>query len=389
MSAAVSPRVAAATPAAARLSRRRRILVWSMLVVASLLCFVSILTLFVERQMLDNNEWRNASAKVIQDPQIRGGLATYLVNQLYTSVDVAGELEQQLPANLKPLAPQIAASLRRPAESAAAAVLARPRVQQLFINASGVAHEKLVNVLENKTGFGITTGNGVVTLNVKELLQQVTATLGLPGKLVNKIPKDKEQLVLLKSDQLSTAQKGVQILHALSAWLLILVVALYAGAVYLARGERRVFLLRTGWALVVIGLLVVIVRKRLGNYAVDQLSSPDYKGTVHDAWLIGTQILGQIGWATFAYGVVLVLAAVFAGPMRAAVAGRRAVAPYLNAYPWHAAAVALGVYLLILFWGPTHALRMWWGALAFALLGIAAFLALRRQTLAEFPQTAA
>jgi hypothetical protein len=389
MSTAVSPQVASTAPAAARLSRRRRILVWTMLVVASLLMFASILTLFVDRQMLDNNEWRNASTKVIQDPQIRAGLATYLVNQLYTSVDVPAELEQQLPATLKPLAPQIAASLRRPAESAAAAVLARPRVQQLFVNASGVAHEKLVNVLENKTGFGITTGSGVVTLNVKELLQQVTATLGLPGKLVNRIPPDKQQLVLLRSDQLSTAQKSVQLLHALSAWLLILVLALYAGAIYLARGERRVFLLRTGWAFVVVGLLVVIIRKRLGNYAVDRLSSEDYKATVHHAWLIGTQILGQIGWATFSYGVVLVLAAVFAGPSRAAYAGRRVIAPYLNGYPWHAAAAALGVYLLVLFWGPTHALRMWWGALALGLLLIAAFLALRRQTQAEFPATAA
>ena len=389
MSTAVSPNVASTAAAPATLSRRRRILVWAMLVLATVIALVSILTLFVDRQMLDNNEWRNASADVIENDQVQQGLAVYLVDQLYKNVDVTAELEQELPPQLKSLAPQISATLRRPAESAAAAVLARPRVQALFGNASGVAHEKLVNVLENKTGHGITTGNGVVTLNVKELLRQVTATLGLPGKAVAKIPDEKAQLVLLKSDQLSTAQTGVQILKALSAWLLVVMVGLYAGAVYLARGERRVFLRRTGWALVVVGLLVVIIRKRLGNYIVDQLASSDYKGTVHSSYLVWTQILNEIGWATFAYGVVLVVCAILAGPTRPAVAARRALAPYLNRHPWYVASVLAGVYLLILFWGPTHALRQWWGALLFAVLGAAALLALRRETLAEFPETTA
>jgi len=42
-------------------------------------------------------------------------------------------------------------------------------VQQLFLRASANAHEKLVNVLEDKTGFGISTGNGVVTLDVHQM----------------------------------------------------------------------------------------------------------------------------------------------------------------------------------------------------------------------------
>jgi hypothetical protein len=172
-------------------------------------------------------------------------------------------------------------------------------------------------------------------------------------------------------------------------WLVVLMVALFAGAVYLARGERRVFLLRTGWALVLLGLLVLIVRKRLGNYIVDQLASSDYKGTVHSAYLVWTQILGQIGWATFAYGVILVVAAVLAGPTRPAVAARRALAPWLNRHPGYIAGIAAVIYVLILLWGPTYALRQWWGALAFAALGAVALLALRRETLAEFPETAA
>jgi hypothetical protein len=378
--------VRASTPAtAAHASRTRRAISWTLVVVASVLCAVAILTTWVNRQMLDNTAWQKASEDVIQDPQVRASLSTYLVNQLYENTDVAAALQQQLPANLKHLAPQLAAALRGAAVSTANALLSRPRVQTLFVASSSVAHEKLVNVLENKTGHGITTGNGVVTLNVKELLQELTASLGLPGKLVAKIPADKANLVLLRSDQLSAAQKGVRAIKVLSGWLLVLVFGMYALAVYLARGSRRAVLRRAGWALVIVGALVLVVRNRLGSYAIDTLASPTYRGTIHHVWLIGTSILGQIGNATVAYGLLLVLAAVLAGPTRAAVAARRSVAPYLNHYPWLVATVSLFAYGLLLLWGPTHALRMWWGMLLFAALGAAAILALRRQTLAEFP----
>ena len=54
-------------------------------------------------------------------------------------------------------------------------------MQQLWIDASSVGAEKLVNVLENKTGHGISTGNGVVTLDLSELVTELGTDLGLPA----------------------------------------------------------------------------------------------------------------------------------------------------------------------------------------------------------------
>jgi hypothetical protein len=47
---------------------------------------------------------------------------------------------------------------------------------------------------------------------------------------------------------------------------------------------------------------------------------------------------------------------------------------------------AAAIYLLVVLWGPTHALRTWWGILLVAALLAAGIVILRRQTLAEFPQ---
>jgi hypothetical protein len=385
MTALARPAPQAAASSANVMSRKRRIAVWTLIVSATIIGFVSILTTWVDRQMLDNNAWTNASTEVIQSKEVRTALSTYLVNQLYDSVDVPGSLEQQLPPNLKRLAEPIASALRQPATATASALLARPRVQALWINATSAAHQKLVNVLENKTGNGIDTGNGVVTINLHTVVTELAADLGLPGKVVQQLPADAGVITVMRSDQLSAAQTGFRAIKVLSAWLLVLVLAMFALAIYLARGARRETLRNVGWAFVILGLLVLVIQRWLGNYAVNELTSPTYSGSVHDVWLIGTSILGDIAAASILYGIVAIGGAVLAGPTRAAVAVRRLIAPVLNRQPAMASVVVGVLYLLLVLWGPTHALRKWWGILFFAALLAAGIFVLRRQTLAEFP----
>ena len=367
------------------LSRGRKIGIWVLIVATALITFVSILTVWVERQMLDGNSWHKASTQIIKDPAVQSALATELVNEMYTNVDIAAELQKRLPKDFKQLADPAAAALRDPATRGVEFLLSQPRFQTLFVKASDTAHEKLVNVLENKTGFGISTGNGVVTLDVTELLKQIGEALGVPTDALNKLPPDTGVITIMTSDQLDTAQKSVRLIRILSGWLLVAVFLLYATAIYLAKGRRRRTLAYVGWSLVAVGLLTLIAKRLIGNYVLSSLVDDTYREPAHHVWLIATALLGSIGWAVVMYGLILVLAAVLAGPWRAAVALRREIAPVLNQrqeYAWGAVAI---VYLLLVLWGPTHALRTWWGILLIgALLALGVYI-LRRQTLAEFP----
>ena len=81
----------------------------------------------------------------------------------------------------------------------------------------------------------------------------------------------------MNSDQLSAAQSAFQVLKALSLWLLVLVLVMYALAIYLARGFRRRTLRNVGWAFVLVGLLTIIVRRLLGNYIVGAIAAPGYE----------------------------------------------------------------------------------------------------------------
>jgi len=377
--------VAASTATAPSLSKKRRILVWVLVVLATVLALVSILTTWVNRQMLDNTAWNKATTQVIQDPQVQTALGDFTVNQLYENIDVAQALQQQLPKNLKPLAPQLAGALQGPAARAVTLLLQRPRVQQAFIRASAVAHQKLVNVLEDKTGHGISTGNGVVTLNAHELVLEVGTQLGLSSDVLAKLPNKVGTITLMKSDQLSAAQTGVRAVHVLSIWLLIGVLVLYGFAIYLARGARRATLRNAGLGLALVGLITLVIRHLLGNYIVDSLAAPGYQPATHRLYLIGTEILGQIGAAAVLYGAIAALAAVFAGPSAPAVWLRQRLAPTMNerqGIVWGAVGF---IFVLLVLWGGTHALREWWGILLLAALSALGVVALRRQTLQEFP----
>jgi hypothetical protein len=377
--------VATTAKTVAPLSRKRRILVWTLVVLGTVLALVAIMTTWVKRQMLDNTAWNNATAQIIQDPQVQTALATYTVNQLYANVNVAQALEKRLPSQLDPLAPTLAGALQQPAVQGVKLALERPRIQQLFLRVSGIAHQKLVNVLENKTGYGISTGNGVVTLNLHELVVEIGTQLGISSSTLAKLPGTAGTITLMKSSQLSAAQTGVRAVRVLSAWLLIGVFVLYGLAIWLARGARRATLRNAAIGLSLVGIITLVLRNLLGNYITTSLAQPGYQPATHRLWLIGTSILGQIGQAALLYGIIAALGAVFAGPTAPAVWLRQRLAPVLNerqGVVWGAVAF---IYLILIWWGGTHALRTWWGILLLAGLIALGVVALRRQTLQEFP----
>ena len=154
----------------------------------------------------------------------------YLVNELYENVDVAGDLEQRLPEQLKPLAGPVAGALRQPATDAVDRLLDTPAVQQLWVEASSLAQQKLVNVVEDKTGHGISTGDGEVTLDLGELVQQLGTELGLSSSVLDRIPPDAGVITVMQSDRLATAQTVVKVLRVLSGALLVLSARLFSGS---------------------------------------------------------------------------------------------------------------------------------------------------------------
>ena len=364
---------------------RRRAGVWILILVASVLGLIACLAIWVNRQLLSDATSTQANAQLVQDPVIRHAVASYLVDQLYANVDVASQLGDRLPSQLKPLAAPAAAALREPAVTATDFLLSQPQVQSVFASAASNAEQQLINVLENKAGYGVTSGNGTVKVDLSQLIHEVGTQLGIPSSALDKLPAAAGQVTVMQSNQLSLAQRIVAVVRFLGEWLIVLVIALFALAVWLAVGRRREALRSIGWAFVIVGLIVLVARRIIGDYVIGGLSTGTFTTPAQHVWVIQTSMLGDIGWATILYGVLIVIASWLAGPMRPATALRRWVAPVLNrrqSIAWTGVAIA---FILVVLWGGTYALRNPWGILTLGALVGAGVWALRLETLREFP----
>ena len=169
----------ASDEAAGRLSpRTRALLAWGLLGLGALILLVGSLTVWVKRQALDTDAWVDTSSQFLEDDEIRAALSVYIVDQLYTNVDVEARLEQRLPPDLDGLATPAAGFLREPAQRAVDGFLQRPRVQDLWENVNREAHEALLRTLDDETREGVSTEEGTVTLDLRVFIVNVGEELG-------------------------------------------------------------------------------------------------------------------------------------------------------------------------------------------------------------------
>src|SRR5690348_17112985 len=91
---------------------QNRIKVRILVILASILAFLAIFTSWVDRQLLDTNQWVDTSGRLLKDKEISDAVANYAVDQLYANVDVAKLLKKQLPSDLQQLATPGAAGIR-------------------------------------------------------------------------------------------------------------------------------------------------------------------------------------------------------------------------------------------------------------------------------------
>ncbi len=370
------------------MTRRRSVAVWALIVLASLLALVSALTVWSRQQLLDTDKFTSSSAKLLANDEIRTTLSTRLVDLLNQRVDVQAQLEEKLPPRAKGAAPAIAAAIQNSTGQVINAFLGTAEAQALWERVNRRAHTALVNVLEGKDAGPVSTANGDVVLDLRPLIMRIAERLGVGDRLKQRAPPDSGEIVLLKSDQLDAAQKGVRVLNALSSWLWFAVFALLALAVYLAHGTRRTMLEAVGVALLIVGVLLLIIRRFVGNAIVDSLvNTESSKPAVHAIWLIETDLLRDIALALVFYGLFALIAGIVAGPSRAAVGLRRSLAPTWRERPFLVWIAATVVFLVFIAWGPSGGSRRLLGVLVLAALLALGLEVWRRQTLAEFPES--
>jgi hypothetical protein len=374
---------------------RHRITVRILVVAASVLAFLAIFTSWIDRQLLDTDEWVDTSGRLLEDQAISDAVADYSVDQLYANVNITRLIKKRLPDGLEQAAAPAAAGIREVGTRAAERAFQSTRVQNLWQDANRVAHTQLVAILKDESE-AVSTQEGKVILDLQPIIFQLADRLGFKKQVVKAIDKGEEtgrlkpgfaQLEVADSDQLDTAQTVTKILEGL-AWLFTIgTLALFALAVLLARGRRWMIVLGYGLGLIAAGLAAIALRSAAKGPIVDSLAkTEDARVPAEHAWEISTSLLHSIASSVIVFGVLFVIASFLASPANAAVSIRQALAPSFRERPvivWSVFAAA--ALLAVVIWPPDGTRQVVLTLLLIALAG-AGLEALSRQAQHEFPQ---
>lgn len=360
-------------------------MVRGLVILGSILAFLSVFAIWTERQALNTDDWVHTSGRLLKNETIRSTLSDYLVDQLYENVDVSKELEEILPGDTKDLAGPAAGGLRQVAGQGAEKALETSTAQELWEEANRTTHEQLLAVLENKKE-AVETEGGDVKLNLGSLLTNLAEQVGIGESLAEKLPPDAAQIEILKSDQLKTAQDIAVAIKGLALLLSILTLACFGGAIYLSRDGRWVTVLLSGVGLIAAGFAVIVVRHIAGGIVVDQLVTVESATPAGEAaWDIGTTLMTSIAKTVIIVGILFLAAGWLASPTSGARATRRFMAPTLRLHPGY---VYVALALIVCFYfltGPTQGLRTFLTTLIIAAMAAFGIHELRKQTEEEFP----
>lgn len=362
----------------------RRALPLIMIVLATIIGIVSVFALWGKRQLLESETFAQTSGELIQNEEIQTTVADFITTSLFNNVDVQAELTKKLPPQFAPLAGPLSGALRGLVDKLALKALEQPKVQAIWEDAVSAAHDKLIQLIEDRGEYVSTTG-GVVTVDLSAILGQIASQIGIDPSVTDKLPPQAASFEVMRSDNLEAAQRGINLLQTLAYVLTALTLILLAGAVAVASGRRRETLRDVGISFLVVGAVVLLFRGFAANAVVDSLSTtPATEGAVNSAFTISTSLLKETGQSIFAYGIVILLAAWFAGPAGWAVSARRFLTPYLRQPRFAYGGLAV-IIALLFWWDPVVSTHRLVPSLILIVLLILGTEVLRRQVIREFP----
>jgi len=364
--------------------RPNRRLVKYLVAIASVLTVLAIFSLWVQRQLLNTNDWVETSGKLLQNKDIQGALGNYAVDQFYATVNVSDQLKAALPPDFQGLSGPAATGLQQLAQDGVPKILDTSRFQGLWQDANRVAHENLVAIVEGNSAV-IHNVNGTVYLNVRPLIVSVANSVGIGGDVASKIPSDIGRIRILRSEDLGLAQDVIRAIRGFAVVSSLLVLILFGIAIYLSRGYRWVTLFGIGIGLVLAGLVTMILREVIGTVVVNQLAADPVKDAGNAAWSIGTSLWFSIAATVVVYGGAFLVAGWLGSPSRSARGTRRFLTPILREQVPAVAGVFGSVAFIYLLLGVGSTRTELTRLFLIVLAGIG-LVYLRRQSMAEFPQ---
>jgi hypothetical protein len=240
----------------------RRISAWVLVVLASILIPVSVISVWAIRTVTNTDQYVETMAPLARNPVIVDGLATRATDALFSTHVVQNKVTAALPKSAKPLVAPIVTEVHSYVYGLALQVFSSPKFGKLWDTLNRRSHEAVINVLTGKQTplqKKLAKG-GQIALNLSPALNNVISELDSHGvTLFNPVKAVSTQGVsfTVVSKQQVSKFSGLFNLVVKLKWavpVIALVLAILAVALAL---ERRKTLLRLAVGVALMSLLVL------------------------------------------------------------------------------------------------------------------------------------
>ena len=328
-----------------RARRTRGIVSWILVVLASLLIPISVMSVWAIRTVTNTDQYVATMAPLARNQVIVNDLADRATNALFSTKIVQNKVEEVLPKKAKPIVTPIVAEVKTYVHGLALKIFESPKFGQLWDALNRHTHEAVISVLEGKHNATLQKiqQNGQIVLNVSPTLQELIdkanakgITIFNPLKAVISHGDNGMSVAIVSTQQVSKYSALFNLLVQLKWWVPIAALVLGILSIVVAVNRRRALLRVTvGVALFTLVLLAVFALGR--NIFLNKVAQHSYKQDVAAAvWdTLLRNLKTDFRWMLLVSVLVAIVAWVF-GPAGWAVAIRSAFA---RAGRWVAAQV--------------------------------------------------
>jgi hypothetical protein len=243
----------------------------ALLVIATLVAPVALISNAAVRQFLDTEEFVSTLAPLVADPLVQDFLVEEITKTIHESIDIDGitnDLFDGLETlDLPPRALDALDLLRGPAVSGienlvstfVTEVVTSERFEEVVAQALRLTHEQLILTLEGDENAAIVVdGNGAVGLQIGPIVAAVKQSLLDAGvQFASIIPEVNRTIVIAQSDQLAQLTTFYSIALSIGTWLIWVDLLLFALAVIIAK-RRSVALVAAGLCLAGVSAIVAL-----------------------------------------------------------------------------------------------------------------------------------
>lgn len=297
------------TSDAPRPARSRRIGSWVLLVLGALLVILSVASIWVRNVLLDTDRYVETVAPLAEDEALQAVAAQQVTDALMGAIDIEETVADLLPDRATALAPAIDAAVEQLVLRTTLQFFASDQFQTLWDVANRTAHTQIGALLTGGGEF-IGTEDGSVSIDLQAIAAEVRLRLADRGLTIfDPVPITQiaAELELVQSENIAKAQDAVDLLQKAAFVLPVLMLAAFAGAVYLAADRRR-GLWRVGIA-VAVSMGVLMVAIALGRrFYLDALSGTIDENAARAAFDILTRFLRMSIRFIFGVGLLIALA---------------------------------------------------------------------------------